>query len=288
MAPSNTLDAEKVYVAFSGGCDSTALLIWAKQHFREVIALHFNHGWPASQEIQDHALKIAEQLKISCVLSKATSPCRSETSARTARFEFFDDLPADSTLLLGHNLEEQIETVIYQLSRGSKNPSIKENNTRKGRYGKLQLHRPFLSTSKQELKEICQKAAISWFEDPSNKDTKHVRNKIRHEILPLIKDLNSNAFKHWGQFFNNTEQSDSVEAYTKLTNRKELPCHLLDSYSTNTVGLILHQWLKYNQIQGINQSHTKACIEVARGIRAGWSLPKGRILRRSKQILSIH
>lgn len=282
-------NTNQVYVAFSGGCDSTALLIWAKENFPEVTALHFNHGWPASQKIQDHAQAVADQLKIQCIIGKATSPCLSETSARTARFEFFDELPADSTILLGHNLEEQIETVIYQLSRGSKNPTIKKDNTRKGKNGTLHLHRPFLNTSKTELKKICQNAKVSWFEDPSNEDTQHVRNKIRHEILPLIKGLNSKAFEHWGEFFNDpTPQTHKEEEYSKITTLKEIPCELLDEYSTTTVGIILHQWLKHNNVQGINRSHTKACIEVARGIRPGWSLPKGKMLRRSKQILSIH
>jgi len=65
--------AEKIFVAFSGGCDSTALLIWAKAHFKEVVALHFNHGWPASQAIEKHAMAVAQQLEISPQVGAAST-----------------------------------------------------------------------------------------------------------------------------------------------------------------------------------------------------------------------
>lgn len=289
MLPAPNLHAEKVFVAFSGGCDSTALLLWAKQHFADVEAIHFNHGWPASKRIQDHALKVVADLGIKCQLGTATAPCLSETTARDARFGFFSSLPAESILLLGHNLEEQVETVIYQLSRGSKNPAIKAYTSRVGQHGIIHLRRPFLNTSKETLKRICRDANVEWFEDPSNEDTQHVRNKIRHKILPLLQELNEKSLEHWGEFFNDhqEEQASTVEDFSDLIRREELPCKVLDEYSTNTVGAILHKWLNFNGVE-VNRSHIKACIEVARGIRKGWPLPGGKTLRRSKQILSIH
>lgn len=293
MVAKPNLHTDKVYVAFSGGCDSTALLILCKQWFKEVIAVHFNHGWENSTKIEVRAKEICLKLQIPYIVGTATTPCEGETAARNARFHFFDSLPNNAYLLLGHNLEEQIETIIFQLARGSKNPSINAQSDRKTGSSTLHLVRPLLNTSKETLKTICQDAQVEWVEDPTNTDTSIARNRIRHEILPTLATLNPNAFEHINQFFAhhtqhakeiNTE-SLSVQEVAELVALNPLPCKKLHDISNTSLSKVLKQWLEAQGASKLEEHHLKRCVEVARGARIAWPLPNNRELRRSKQCL---
>jgi len=289
------IQSKEIYVAFSGGCDSTALLVLSKQWCAEVIAVHFNHGWESSDKIEEHARQVANKLGIKFILGKATTKCPTETQAREARFAFFDTLPHNSTLLLGHNLEEQVETIIFQITRGSKNPTIKQCSTRKSQNGTLNLIRPLLSTPKDQLKQICIDAQVDWLEDPTNNNTDIARNKIRHTIIPVIKGLNANGLEHWIQHFNDSE-SESEEIFREQLSEQEvsniveatsIPCSTLDSLSNTSVAKILKKWLTLQGVQALEDHHIKRCIEVARGARKAWPLPNNLELRRSKQMLAV-
>jgi len=296
MLPKPNLCTDRVYVAFSGGCDSTALLILCKQWFKEVVAVHFNHGWENSAKIAQRAKEICTQLQVACIVGEATAPCEGETAARNARFAFFDTLPNNSFLLLGHNLEEQIETIIFQLARGSKNPTISEQTERKEGKSVLHLVRPLLKTSKNELKEICRSAAVEWIEDPTNTDTAIARNKIRHEILPALAAINPNALEHIDQFFSHHEQH-TKEVTNEVLSTKEvealvalnpLPCKKLHSLSNTSLSKVLKQWMDKHGARRLEEHHLKRCVEVARGARIAWPLPDKQELRRSKQQLFLN
>lgn len=287
--PTN-LPSGKIFVAFSGGVDSTALLILAKQWGLDPIAVHFNHGWEKSHVYEEHTYEVANQLQIPYLLGKTEAPCPGETAARDARFGFFKTLPNDSVLLLGHNMEEQVETIIFQISRGSKNPGIKESNSVTSGDKRIKLFRPLLTTPKAALENICLVAKIQWIEDPTNTDTSIPRNKIRHLILPILEELNSKALEHWCEF--NTFGQQTSQTLTKeeplqvtvdeFANKDTLSCKELDNLSNHSVKIIIRQWLGFNNISDVDKGHIHAVLEVVRGARKGCPLPKNKKVKRSQ------
>lgn len=285
----------KVFVAFSGGVDSTALLLLAKSWDLNPVAVHFNHGWESSKISENHTYAVANSLKVPYLLGIAQAPCPGETAAREARMEFFKTLPNGAVLLLGHNLEEQVETIIFQISRGSKDPGIKVVQTLNGKGNSLTLFRPLLTTSKANLEDICTKARVGWIEDPTNSDTTIARNKIRHLILPILSELNARAFEHWSEFnsFNQKENLTLVEetplqkSVEEFAHKPNLECKELDKLSNHSVKIIVRQWLKFNNIQEVDKGHIHAVFEVVRGARKGCPLPKNKKVTRSQCNLTI-
>lgn len=281
-------ELEKLHVAFSGGSDSTALATWAKWHYKEIVLLHFNHGWAASDGIQSHCEKSAKKLGLTIEVGHAKSPCPTETMARNERYAFFDDvMPHGGTLALGHNLEEQIETAIFQISRGTENPGMRKLSRRNKCGGKkYNLYRPFLATTKGTLAQICKTNGVEWFEDPTNAETANShRNLIRHTVLPTIAKVNSKALLHWSEFLC-ANRKETTSTASQITGQNVIDFRDLDQFNNSELATVLANWCKRQEVQ-ISRSHVRSCIEVARGARTAWPLPGNKILRRSKGKLFI-
>lgn len=182
----------RVFCAVSGGLDSMALLEAAAQYRRDqdpgrkLIVLHVNHGLRGEESDGDEALvrKAARRLGLpleSCRLEwKGERP--SQDACRKKREGFYASLlgPKDR-LLLAHHLDDQAETVLLRLIRGSGVRGLGGMRVESGR--KL---RPFLNLSRSEIREFAEEAELEWREDSSNLSLKYERNWLRHEILPLL------------------------------------------------------------------------------------------------------
>jgi hypoxanthine phosphoribosyltransferase len=164
-----------VTCAVSGGPDSMALLVLAAASGRAVTAVHVDHGLrPGSATEADLVAAVARRFGArfrSHRVAVAPGP-NLEARARAARWSV---LPADAAT--GHTMDDQAETVLANLLRGS------------GRDGAAGMRRgprhPILGLRRREARALCDALGVPYVLDPSNDDPRFLRNRIRHELLPL-------------------------------------------------------------------------------------------------------
>lgn len=165
--------------AVSGGSDSLALLALAKAAGCDVRVVHVDHGirGPGTAETELVG-KLASMLgtEFSTVTLSVQPGPNLEARARAARFA---SLPAD--VATGHTMDDQAETVLGNLLRGAGTDGLA--GMRSG-----PLH-PLLGVRRFETTALCQALGWPWFEDPTNRDRRFLRNRIRHELLPLCCEL---------------------------------------------------------------------------------------------------
>lgn len=182
------------WLAFSGGLDSHVLLhlcvTLRKKHALKLRVIHINHQlqtqaaqWAvwAEQKAREYGLPF----------ESATLQLQSQTNieahARAARYALFAErLQAHDLLLTAHHAEDQAETVLLQLLRGSGLPGLSAMPI-KTVFAKGFHARPLLHVQQERLKAYALAEKLEWIEDPSNRDPQFSRNYLRHQILPLLK-----------------------------------------------------------------------------------------------------
>ena len=187
-------------VAFSGGLDSTALLhsLMAlkneKTPFADVAvaAIHIDHGLQSDSAIwAEHCQSVAESLGVefrslgvNVQLESGKGP---EASARDARYSALHaELGKNDWLLSAHHREDQAETLLLNLIRGSGPAGVAGIGDAR-RFGPGWLVRPMLNVARSELRQYADEKGLEWLEDPSNTDRRFDRNFLRHEVLPRLK-----------------------------------------------------------------------------------------------------
>ncbi|QXC59277.1 tRNA lysidine(34) synthetase TilS [Aquihabitans sp. G128] len=168
-----------VTVAVSGGADSLALLVLAVAAGCEVVAVHVDHGIRAgsaaeAEVVADVAGRLGAGFRAEQVVV-APGP-NLEARARAARYGV---LPAD--VLTGHTADDRAETVLLNLARGA-GPAGMAGIRRSPR-------RPLVDVRRQETEALCAALGLLPVQDPSNLDPAFLRNRVRHELLPLLADL---------------------------------------------------------------------------------------------------
>lgn len=197
MAPRGAL----VLVAVSGGADSVALL-HALLQLREKFALrlavaHLHHGIRGKDADADASFvrRLAKRRKVAYVEERADIPQQAraagislEMAARAARYDFFrraaETLGA-ATVAVAHNADDQAETILLRIARGTGPDGLAGMSPVSRRTG-LKIIRPLLGVTRAEIIAFLKQNRLRWREDASNRDPHHLRNRIRHEILPLL------------------------------------------------------------------------------------------------------
>lgn len=187
--------AQRWWIAYSGGMDSHCLLhalATLASELPQLRAIHVNHGLnPASQTWARHCELVCHQLTIPYYLLTVTVPRSSaqglEAAARTARYQAFAQLIDQNDLLLtAHHLDDQAETLLLQLLRGSGARGLAAMPLlTKFKHG--YLARPLLKHSRAELLEYAQNQGLNWIDDDSNLNQHYDRNYLRHQIFPLLR-----------------------------------------------------------------------------------------------------
>ncbi|HLC41963.1 MAG TPA: tRNA lysidine(34) synthetase TilS [Methylomirabilota bacterium] len=184
---------ETVLVAVSGGADSMVLLhalkTLAPEWSLSLHVLHIHHGIrPESDGEAAFVERVAGAwgLPVTVERLRGLSPESPslEAEARSARYTAFrawaERLGADR-VALGHTGDDQAETVLMRLLQGAGPRGLSGIPPVRGRY-----IRPLIEVSRGEIESYCRSHALEWVEDPSNRDPKHFRNRVRHELLPLL------------------------------------------------------------------------------------------------------
>lgn len=191
--------AGHLIVAFSGGLDSTVLLyLLAQLKSRgrlqgKLSALHVNHGlMPEAEQWQAHCRAAADKLAVPLAVERVKvellagdSP---EEAAREARYRVFAAyLSGGGLLLQAHHLDDQVETVLLNLLRGS-GPLGLGGIPRTRGLGAGSILRPLLEVSREELRACAEQAALQWVDDYSNLDERYDRNFLRRSIVPRLRE----------------------------------------------------------------------------------------------------
>jgi tRNA(Ile)-lysidine synthase len=188
---------EKILLAVSGGIDSMVMVhLFLRCGFEFGIA-HCNFNLRGNESDGDETFvgKFSEDHKISFFSNRFETESYSvekglsiQMAARELRYQWFEDIRNSEgyhLIALAHNLNDNIETFLINLVRGSGIAGFAGIPPRNER-----LIRPLLFASRSEIREYCDKYEIKYREDSSNADTKYVRNKIRHLIVPVLKEIN--------------------------------------------------------------------------------------------------
>jgi tRNA(Ile)-lysidine synthase len=186
-----------VLVACSGGADSLALLAAAVFEKRaagvRVVGVTVDHGLQAGSG--DHAATVVAQMAALGVDETATirvtvdpGPAGIEAGAREARYDALSQLAEHfgaGQVLLGHTRDDQAETVLLGLARGSGGRSLQGMRRSFDRDGVL-FTRPLLDLTRAETEAACRAEDISWWEDPQNTEDRFLRARVRSTVLPVL------------------------------------------------------------------------------------------------------
>ncbi len=183
---------DSVLVAASGGADSSALaaalLLECKTKSINVIALIIDHGLQKNSADVTHETKRMltkigyENIEIRRVTVEITDGL--EASARRARYQALNDVANSHNavaIFLGHTKDDQAETVLLGLSRGSGSRSLSGMAARVDRY-----RRPLLAITRSQTEAACEEAGIKFWQDPHNQSMEFTRVRVREVVLPTM------------------------------------------------------------------------------------------------------
>lgn len=261
--------------AVSGGADSLALLALAVSAGCRATAIHVDHGLRhGSAREADLVEAAATQLGAefrSAQVQVAQGP-NLEARARAARYAA---LPAD--VLTGHTADDQAETLLVNLLRGAASSGL--GGMRPG------TRRPILALRRQKTEQLCAELGLTVFHDPSNDDPRHVRNRVRHELLPLMAAIS---------------QRDPVPVLVRQADIARADADLLDELATEIdprdarslanapIALArraVRRWLSGDHPP--DAATVERVLAVARGETAATDVGEGQSVRRSQQRLTI-
>ena len=216
----------RVIIGISGGADSVCLLYVLTQYQKrvpfEITAVHVEHGIRGTESLEDAAYTedICRALEVECrtVSIKAEITAQEygisvEEAGRMERYRIFEEIRAEKQadrIAVAHNQNDQAETVLWNLVRGSGLKGLGGIRPVRGR-----VIRPLLFTGREEIEEILKNAGISWCTDRTNLETDYTRNRIRLSLLPQMeRELNSQSVRHMAEA---AQRLQELQAYVERT-----------------------------------------------------------------------
>ncbi|BDX07577.1 tRNA lysidine(34) synthetase TilS [Planctobacterium marinum] len=193
---SDNTEVSEILVAYSGGVDSTVLLVLAAEFAGNnqipVSAIHVNHNLSANAgQWQQHCIQTCEHLQVPLTVKCVAVDTKGkgvEAAAREARYAAIAEVASEHCLvLLGQHQNDQVETFLIQLLRGAGPEGLSgmaQNSV--NQYG-TRLLRPLLHATRGEVEQYARQQGLSWVEDESNDNSDYDRNFLRNQVLPLIK-----------------------------------------------------------------------------------------------------
>ena len=246
--------ASRIFVGFSGGADSHSLLhalveLSRREALPPIIALHINHGLHEdANDWSAHCAAVASDLGVEfhervVSVDAGASP---EAQARDVRYSVFESfLASGDVLLLGHHLDDQVETVLFRLIRGAGHSGL-AGIPEKRPLGTGWLMRPLLGITRDQIENYAGSHQLAYLNDGSNDDTRYDRNFLRHEVLPLIESRwpgYRSGFARSATLSGELAASGHFDNLTEYT-RYGGPYLPMDVHDAKSLHRALHGWLK--------------------------------------------
>ena len=252
-------------VGVSGGIDSCVLLHLLRMlSFTNLIVCHLNHNLRGIESEQDSVFVagICRRLDLPYyteTLKELPDGASTEAVARAARFDFFARAARNfgtSSLFLAHHADDQIETFLFNLFRGTgsfENAAIKTESVVMIGEQRLILLRPLLHVCKEQLRQFAATFDLESREDSTNSNRNITRNRIRHDLIPAIEQLIDRPIR--ATLLRTIElaekEGEFVQAHVPVFHSKELPVRELRHLPVAIQRRAIHIWLRSNQIEDI-------------------------------------
>lgn len=258
LAPS-----EAILVGFSGGADSRVLLHLLAGYCREngatLYAAHIDHGIRGEEARRDRefCVRTADEYGIKIFVLEADVPALArehheslETEARRVRYDYFADIMAKNNirvLATAHNADDNLETMLFNLTRGSGLRGIAGIPASRPFGEGGVLVRPLLGVPKSEILAYCEENKLGYVTDSTNSDEKYSRNLIRHKVIPLLEQINGGLLSNSARLAAAARAADEfisaeAEGYIKErgedANRLDSLCRLPDAVRLTVLGML--------------------------------------------------
>lgn len=282
-----------VVVACSGGADSLALLALACAGRLAPVAVYVDHGLRAAAE-SDFAVVVAAAERLGArravrigVASPIEGGSNLEARARAARYRSLEAVRSDSgaaTILVGHTGDDQAETLLLNLLRGSGSPGLAAMAVRRDR-----VVRPMLRLRRSDTREICALLGLAPVEDAMNSETRFRRVWLRREVMPR---LESGAGRDISGVLNRQaallrEESDYLDALgaAALAESGEPPSSdVLGALPAPVARRAVRLWLGDPPV---SSEHVDEVLEIVAGRRRAAQLPGGRRVERAAGLMRV-
>jgi len=248
---------DKIAIALSGGVDSIVLfhllVTEYKDSYKELVVFHINHGLRqesyeeaefVEKFVKDFDVKFyKEELNMSGL--ERDSHTSEEMLARELRYQAFNKmskLEGVTKLLTAHHKNDQVENILMRLLTGRSidhSLAICEEIEMAG----LTIYRPLLNSLKAELEEYAKEKNLHYYVDATNFDTDYTRNNIRHNIVPLLNDINSGSFDNLINFANYYQNINNNLKKAILSNKD----NYIFSRDEDKISLVKDKFLELNE-----------------------------------------
>ena len=248
---------DKIAIALSGGVDSIVLfhllVTEYKDSYKQLVVFHINHGLRKESHeeaefverfVKDFDVKFyKEELNMSDL--ERDSHTSEEMLARELRYQVFNKmakLEGVTKLLTAHHKNDQVENILMRLLTGRSidhSLAICEEIEMAG----LNIYRPLLNSLKAELEEYAKEKNLHYYVDATNFDTDYTRNNIRHNIVPLLNDINSGSFDNLINFANYYQNINNNLKKAILSNKD----NYIFSRDEDKISLVKDKFLELNE-----------------------------------------
>ena len=310
---------EPLVVAVSGGPDSVCLLhvlVQLRQSLRLALHLaHLDHGLRGQEAKDDakYAATLADQWDVPSTLAQRDvveyRKARSltlEQAAREVRYAFLGQVALEvgaSAIVLGHTADDQVETILLNLVRGSGLQGIAGmravSRLKLAGLPPVTLLRPLLEIERSAIEDYCQRNHISPRFDTTNRDTYYRRNAIRHQVVPLLMSLNPGVKQALLRFARSAQQdleiieAEAEKAWGSVARASEDSAIIFHA-ARNLPGSLQHHLVRkaVQHVQGdlfnLQSSHVEAIVSLlGNGAGPSVSLPRGLIATATYEGVSI-
>jgi tRNA(Ile)-lysidine synthase len=287
---------ERHLVGVSGGVDSRVLLhILLMVGFRNLVICHLNHNLRGTESLEDSkfvcrlARRLGLQLHVD-TLAELPGTGSLEAAAREARLQFFAraaDTFSTSSLFLAHHADDQIETFLFNLFRGTgslDNAAIKAESRVTVGTRHLLLHRPLLQVWKEEIYEFAAAFHLKFREDATNLSRQIVRNRVRHDLIPEVEKLMGRPVKR--SLLRTIEIAANEGEFLRslvpeMENQSELDARELRKFPVAIQRRTIHGWLRHQNIKDCGFDEIEAVRSLLNQVAiARINLPQGVFCRR--------
>ena len=244
------LELNRIYIGYSGGVDSHVLLHASAaipELKKKITAVYIHHG--LQKEADDwaiHCQQISEILDVDFLIKHvdavATHGESPEEAARNARYHAFEGLiEVNDVLLISQHREDQLETVLLQLFRGSGLKGL-AGMPEKIAFGKGWLLRPLLNVGKDAINNYATQNQLQWIEDPSNQSSVYDRNFLRQEIIPHLK-------QRWSSLDKTVARAAKHCAEAQILQQKMIKTAFETVFNTDDKTITIPELLIYSSIE---------------------------------------